>query len=320
MSYEQNYNEYPQSWYPICLSSEIKRGHVKLLTAFDQTYVVYRGYTGKVGVLERYCCHMGADLSKGQVVDDTLRCPLHHWQFNTSGICQNIPASIDIPKNAKITAFVVQENLGIIFIFLGKTALFDLPNSFFKQDLCFSSPWIIPVTAPYFYVAANGFDTQHLFSVHNRKIIGDPDIVVRDAYNLSVTVSSEVLRSTWLDKLVWLLGVKRLDVHISCWGSSIIIVHNQASHYYFMMSLLPVSRNNSKVFIVALAEHNNTFLSKLITAIKLPIQRIIGDKFIRADLPIISSMKLKLGTLLPNQDDGIVHYFRYLDKLPKFKI
>lgn len=318
MSHKTNTYGFPQSWYPLCMSRDLKKRQIKLISAFNQELVVYRGETGKIGVLTRYCCHMGADMSKGKVIRDNIRCPLHHWQFNITGRCQEIPASESIPNNAQMKSFVAQEKYGIIFAFLGDIPSFEIPNHLFTKNTYMTAPWFINVSAPFYYIAANGFDAQHLYSVHDRKIIDQPHIVSNQPYHLSVKIRSEVLNNSLFDKILRIIGIKHLKVKITCWGSSIILVHNLTSNYYFLMTLLPRSMTETKVFIVALAKYQNNLLSKWEAAIKLPIQRIIGDKFIRADLPIINSMQFKLGTLLPNIDNGVSRYFTYLENLPKY--
>ena len=57
-----------------------------LCKAFEQEIVVFRSEDGEqLGAFWNQCVHMGADLSKAQVIDDCLRCALHHWEFDKQG-------------------------------------------------------------------------------------------------------------------------------------------------------------------------------------------------------------------------------------------
>ncbi|MDB5293934.1 MAG: Rieske (2Fe-2S) region, partial [Phycisphaerales bacterium] len=89
----------PVGWYYLCRSGDLWRGPVKADLGHS-TFVAFRDTQGKVAVLEGRCSHMGADLSRGAVVDGMLRCPLHGWGYAGDGRCVRIPASGTIPAFA----------------------------------------------------------------------------------------------------------------------------------------------------------------------------------------------------------------------------
>lgn len=43
------------------------------------------GASGKVYEADRYCPHKGVDMSKGQVIGDSILCPKHKWEFKLDG-------------------------------------------------------------------------------------------------------------------------------------------------------------------------------------------------------------------------------------------
>ena len=61
---------YPNGWYRICLSSDVKKGEVIPITAFGQELVVFRGQNGKLGVLNAFCPHLGTHLGHGGTVEN----------------------------------------------------------------------------------------------------------------------------------------------------------------------------------------------------------------------------------------------------------
>jgi phenylpropionate dioxygenase-like ring-hydroxylating dioxygenase large terminal subunit len=63
---------YPQSWYPLCLSKQLKNGAIKVVQIFDQTLLAFRGESGEVAVISRHCPHMGTDLANGKVVKNSI--------------------------------------------------------------------------------------------------------------------------------------------------------------------------------------------------------------------------------------------------------
>ena len=82
---------YPHSWLPILDSDEIKKGETKSIFALGLDLVIYRGFSGRVYVLEAYCIHFGAHLGLiGNVVGDDIKCPLHGCQYDNQGVCVSI--------------------------------------------------------------------------------------------------------------------------------------------------------------------------------------------------------------------------------------
>ena len=76
---------FSQSWFPICLSSEVQSGQILGSDFLDGRVVVFRGESGRAQVLSAYCPHVGSDLAVGDVQGDTIRCAFHHWQYDQSG-------------------------------------------------------------------------------------------------------------------------------------------------------------------------------------------------------------------------------------------
>ena len=94
---------YARGWHILAFSQELQRGDIKPLHYFGQELVLFRGHSGKAVVLDAYCPHLGAHLGGlgSQVVEDTLRCPFHGWQFDQAGSCVHIPYSDVIPSAAR---------------------------------------------------------------------------------------------------------------------------------------------------------------------------------------------------------------------------
>lgn len=86
---------YPNGWYSLIESSQLKPGESKSLSALGEQFVVFRTLDYSVFVLDAYCPHMGANLGVGgRVIGDTIECPFHQWRFRGSdGKCINIPYS-----------------------------------------------------------------------------------------------------------------------------------------------------------------------------------------------------------------------------------
>ena len=80
-------------WYAFAHDEELKPGGVMGFEIDGEELVAFRSAKnpGEVGVLDRHCPHLGADLAGGKVHGDCLECPFHKWQFGTDGQVTSIP-------------------------------------------------------------------------------------------------------------------------------------------------------------------------------------------------------------------------------------
>ena len=80
---------FPDGWYRVAESKEIKPGQVKHVQCLGEQIAVFRSETGQISALEAYCPHLGANLAYGEVKGDRLQCPFHGWQLDGDGkVCQ----------------------------------------------------------------------------------------------------------------------------------------------------------------------------------------------------------------------------------------
>ena len=159
---------FSQSWFPVCLSSDVAPGQIRGETFLDGKVIVFRGEDGIARVMSAYCPHVGADLSIGKVIGNRVQCAFHQWEYGTDGSCVRTAIGNAAPKNARLFKFPTQERYGVIWVFNGDTPLFDLPNFEYDDarlairvyrfpDYFNCDPWVF---------AANTPDMQHLKVVH----------------------------------------------------------------------------------------------------------------------------------------------------------
>jgi len=83
---------YPNGWYPLIYSHELKPGDLKTVSAFGEELLVFRGEKGTAAVLDAYCPHNGAHIGMGgTVVNCMVQCPFHGWEFDQNGKCTGVP-------------------------------------------------------------------------------------------------------------------------------------------------------------------------------------------------------------------------------------
>ena len=110
---------FPNGWFKLCNSDSLARGAVKYIEAAGKHLAVFRGRVdGRVGVLNAYCPHLGANLAVGGTVDgDKLVCPFHRWSFTADGAVADIPYA-KVPSVASTQAYHVVEYYGMVCVFI----------------------------------------------------------------------------------------------------------------------------------------------------------------------------------------------------------
>ncbi len=109
---------YPEGWYVVSFSDELKAGQVKPLKFMGQELVLYRTQSGKAAVLDAYCPHMGAHFAHGGDVDgEAIRCPFHSFKFDTDGVCVATGYGTKAPPRAKARSWPVQEKNGQVLAY-----------------------------------------------------------------------------------------------------------------------------------------------------------------------------------------------------------
>src|SRR5215467_11935784 len=117
---------HPVSWYWLGPSRALRRGPVSR-TLLGRRLVAFRTASGRLAVLDAGCAHLGADLGRGCVVGEAIRCPFHHWEYGPDGRCTHIPITNNIPNSARQTSYPVVERHGFLFVFNRPEPLFELP-------------------------------------------------------------------------------------------------------------------------------------------------------------------------------------------------
>jgi phenylpropionate dioxygenase-like ring-hydroxylating dioxygenase large terminal subunit len=119
-------------WQPVALAEELKADGAPLaVTLMGEELVIFRDERGRVGVLDRHCCHRGADLSYGRLEDGGLRCIYHGWLYDVNGKILDQPGERNGGEHRDDfcqPSFPCQEKGGVIFAYIGPGAPPLLPN------------------------------------------------------------------------------------------------------------------------------------------------------------------------------------------------
>ncbi len=175
------------SWY-IAIPSKDLGKKPKVIELFGQSLIAWRDKLGHPVIMEQYCSHMGASLAIGKVVDDCIRCPYHHWRYDSSGQCVFIPEVEHIPPTARQTTYVTAERYGYIWVWYGtQTPLFPIPEFAAAEAqkhnyMSLHSSYYTTTTV--LRLTENAYDYHHVVALHGQKVYGSIQVtVLKDSYS-----------------------------------------------------------------------------------------------------------------------------------------
>ncbi len=165
----------PDFWYPVARARDVKRGKLLAVSFAGEPIVVARTLDGEVFALENRCAHRQVPLAMGVVVDRTIRCGYHGWEYNAEGRCVSVPYldKGDVQPNG-VRHYPTREAYGLVFIFPGEvsraeTTPFPLVQS--ATDPKYKTRYLDRrVGCHYSFMHENLMDMNHQFL--HRKLMG----------------------------------------------------------------------------------------------------------------------------------------------------
>lgn len=124
------------AWYVAAWSHEVTQVPVSR-TICELPVVVFRGHDGMAVALTDRCAHRGFPLSAGRVVENTIECGYHGFQYDCAGTCVRVPGQTRIPSKAMVHAYPLVEKDGWVWIWTGNVALADqtlVPDTHWMND------------------------------------------------------------------------------------------------------------------------------------------------------------------------------------------
>ncbi len=176
----------PNGWFAVEWSRNVSKGEVKRIRYFGEELVLFRTRSGSVGVLDAYCAHLGAHLGEGgRVVGESVRCPFHGWQYDTSGACVAIPYCDKIPPKAGQHAWNVVDQNQMIFVWHhaeDKPPAWEVPTIPELDHPDWTEPRRLELEVAVHMqdMAENNCDPVHFHYVHNAPDIGETELSYAD--------------------------------------------------------------------------------------------------------------------------------------------
>ncbi len=317
---------YATSWY-VAMRSDLLKGKPQPLQLFGEPLVAWRDCQGKPVIMARYCAHLGASLAQGKVMaNNCLRCPFHHWQYDATGQCVEVPNLETIPRTARQKTYPTIDRYGYIWVWYGTpTPLFPIPEfpeaeagneySFFRYDYS--------VTTTGLRAIENLFDIFHFLTLHELHVratvnYGELDKHQEPEESLPIPKSAwygvfaqfplgtSHLKS-WQRPFAWFYP-KSLGFRLDSWaaGCRMSAYNDGAERFKTLWCLTPVSAHETTVQTLGMIRKTGNFLRDFLEywLFVWQSQRAIGQ-----DIPILNALK----------DDGGGSYVSNDRQLLKFR-
>jgi phenylpropionate dioxygenase-like ring-hydroxylating dioxygenase large terminal subunit len=298
---------YFQSWYPLCLSSQLEAGKVIGRDFLNTRVVLYRSKDDKAVVQSAYCPHFGSDLSLGAIDNGELRCAYHQWRFNAEGRCSHIPSGDPIPRNARIHNYPAEERYGMVWAFNGNEALFPVPSfpGVAEEQLLLKviersnqpvEAWIPP---------SNSVDFQHLLTIHHFPKTAVPE-------SIEVTPFSLGYKSDFL----------RAGGEGTVWGCNTFVQYNMFPlpfETFTMFTSTAVRPNVCRPFFVAAVRKPNKKEEMEGAQQQLEAVTSFAENLYVEDELILNTIRIRQPgeAMLVRSDAGLAKFFRYISDLPQ---
>jgi phenylpropionate dioxygenase-like ring-hydroxylating dioxygenase large terminal subunit len=255
---------------------------------------------------------MGADLTKGDVLEDGVRCPLHGRCFSTAG---NRIDKRDASCNQHFLA--ASERYGLIFGFLGGEPDFPLPMPNGIEPAVLTRPSITTDDLSLLMIGANAFDTAHLSHVHGREVDGTPEVAVFAPHAIRINMHVRVVGNNWRDRLLRKFGQGLLHIETECWGGNFLIFHHRRVGTFTLHAALPRDERRTTVFTVSGRDAGPGRFDRLRQAIRLRAHHQASLSFVKEDKGALAGMQFQRGTLDPESDRSVLAWLEHFDALPR---
>jgi len=165
-------------WQPVARVRDLEQGPRRSVL-LGEALSVFLTESGVPAVVSDRCAHRGASLSMGKVEGDSIQCPYHGWEWAGDGACTRVPSLPDqsqIPPRARIPAFPVREQWGLIWTAL-EEPLGEPPAPHWfdaeKWTWGHGEPFELPVG--FGLMIENFRDVSHFAFVHQATLPGMPE-------------------------------------------------------------------------------------------------------------------------------------------------
>ena len=311
-------DRFVEGWYWVRPGRDLRVGQVKGLMLMGRELVCYRRQDQKVVILDGYCPHMGAALARGTVQDNSLLCPLHHWKFDSTGQCVEIPVCGDhgdIMAGAKIRSWPTAEHYGMIWVWTGSNPKYPPP---YVPELAGTS---CDVSLSYRFerschpnvLMINAIDAHHFNSVHHLPL----EVKFKaEALNDSALCLDNVTRggdASRFVKFIRPLYRNEVTYKMCYWYGSTgtVTVGPDFFHFHIMFALRPTATGHTEGWTLLITPKR--WAGRLVNPLVLWITHQVAAYFATGDIQVFEGIQFDFKTPL-EADRSILQFARHVNR------
>ncbi|MBK1988255.1 aromatic ring-hydroxylating dioxygenase subunit alpha [Sphaerospermopsis aphanizomenoides BCCUSP55] len=310
-----------EGWYWVIPSQKLRVGEVKPVTILGRELIIYRGEDRQAVIFDAYCPHMGAHLAEGKVEGNELRCSFHHWQFDSTGFCIDIPC-LDEPIPVKTKTWPTAEKYGLVWVWTGETPQQPLPFipklEFEECDSAFGSRFITNCHPNVFMV--NAIDSQHFNTVH--KLLSEFNFEKQELNENAITFSNTTQKSpdSWLIKLIRPFYKKPVNYVVCYWygTTGMATVGTEFLHFHIMFASRLIAGGKNEAMTIFITKKRRGILGRLYNRLILWLSKFVTQYFLKNDSQIFQTIQFNLKTPL-SVDQPIMQFINHLEQQKSLK-
>lgn len=294
-------------WFWVGPSSCLRAGQVMSFDLPGYPVVLYRGEDGMVRAVRAHCPHMGAHLQHATVHGNAIRCPLHHWRWQTGA------ESADTGIRC-LPGLPVRETGSGIWICHSRDGndaapSFPEPSGATDEDLRYRHGRPVFLRCPWQAVMANAFDLNHFETVHQRAMQAAPEIR-EHGDRLDFDYTSRVVGNALADRVMRRISGDRIQVSIKLWQGSVITVRTRTRKRdtFLWPSALPVEGGTLVTPVYAVRR------DEVFSPLRLRVAGWLFDAFLKKDVAILDRMQFS-PKITEAEDRYLWTYLRFVEKL-----
>lgn len=319
-----NSNIVAKGWYVVCSSRQIAKKKIQSFDICGQRIAVFRGEDGQVRSLEAYCPHMGTDLGIGDVVGNQARCFFHHWAFDETGQCTNIPCQAHIPPGAKLSPYATAEKYGFIWVYPAATAPHPVAefDELKGQSIRAVADQPLVRKCHHHICMMNGIDAQHLNTVHKLSVEMELSLNQETTDNtIDFTLSGDLPSNNWRSRIGrMLLGQRYTYAMRYAHGSIGLLTMLKNSRLlpplHMLYAYVPMSTGETKIQPIYVTQKRSGPVGWLVNHFLLLVTRLCYYALRGEDGKIYDNIQFEPKNLLPI-DQPLVAYMNYVNQLER---
>ena len=279
----------PENWYLLAPSAKVRPGAVLSTSVGGTEIVLMRSPAKTLTAYAAHCAHMGCHLRHAAVEAQGLRCALHRRLIKADGAFQDIEGD---SRRLTQRTYPVVEQYGAIFVWLGQGPAPDLPLPRMAPGETFAARpvGVFETKTDWVSLLSNGFDMEHLATVHRRRLIEAAEVTHPTADSFRLSYRSRVIGTRIPDRIVKRLSGNEVHASMTSWRGSMMVVESTLGRRrsFFILSMCPKPDGGTEVrSIVGVIQRRPGWLD----AARLRLTAAMFISFLSDDFQVLDGLR-----------------------------